>query len=201
MSGSKVDNSIKQWKYDDTEAVQFRKLRERVGLSGNICSMLIQSNTEVVLNSLDQTLYVSLISDNNSYILPRCLDSYLPTHVAAKGKKLTVFRNQTKVKTINAEIEIDIAKISQSQNYYTVASGNTVVRLGGGDRIEWKLKGRVLDIVVVEPYYIFVIVEGGALYYLPFAGPGQNLPEYSYDSIQRLSFLAGSLDRSKSRVT
>lgn len=95
----------------------------------------MQSNTEVVVNSSDETLYMSMISDNNNYLLPLCLDSLLPTHIVAKGKKLVVYKNQTTINNIDAGVQIELGKISQSQSYYVISSGSKLVRLGGGDRI------------------------------------------------------------------
>lgn len=119
-----------------------------MGLRNSIQSISLQSNTELIINSNDETLYLSLISDNNSYILPRCLDTVLPTHISAKGSKLFVYRNQTKTKTIDAGIPIKGGRISQSQNYYMVYSDTKLVRLGGGDRIEWELEGEIREVAV-----------------------------------------------------
>jgi hypothetical protein len=64
------------------------------------------------------------------------MDSILPTHIVKNGARLDVYKNQTKIRTIDTEFEtINNAKISQSQNYFVVSSNNKITRLGGGDRI------------------------------------------------------------------
>ena len=119
-------------------------------------------------------MYLSLISDNNSYILPATLDSLLPTHIILKNQtKLEIYKNQTKTQTLDAKIPIAGGKISQSQNYFVVYGEDKVVRLGGGDSREWKLGGKVVAVAVNEPYYIFARTEDGGFYALEFTGQGE----------------------------
>lgn len=78
-------NCIRQLRINRNDNKILTLCRERVGLRDNVTKCNISSNNDIVLESDNNTMFMSLYSHSNNYMLPKCLDSKLPTHIAAKN--------------------------------------------------------------------------------------------------------------------
>lgn len=90
----------------------------------------IATNSDLVLSSHTQTMYMSFHSQANNYILNKVLDSRLPFHLIAKNFDVELWKERTLQKSFKLHEYALFGKISMSCKYYVAATAKRVVRLG-----------------------------------------------------------------------
>ena len=78
-------NCIRQLRINLEDSKVLTLLRERLGLLDPLQSITIASNSDLVLSTQSQTMYMSFHSQANNYLLHKVLDSRLPLHLVGRN--------------------------------------------------------------------------------------------------------------------
>lgn len=118
----------------------------------------IATNSDLVLSSQTQTMYISFHSQANNYLLTKVLDSRLPFHLIAKNFDVELWKERTLQKTFKLHEYALLGKISMSCKYYVAATAKRVVRLGASYELDWKVPG-VRHLTIYNEHSIFAITD------------------------------------------
>lgn len=98
-AGSSKSNAIKQFKINLDDSKVLTLHRERSGHLHPLLDCKAANNNELVLRTQHETVFSSLYSQCNSYIMERALDSKLPLHLVASHFNVLLYSKQTLTKT------------------------------------------------------------------------------------------------------
>lgn len=136
-------------------------MRERVGLPTATTSFDIQNNQDITLMSENNALVTSLLAENRSYILPRCLASRLPYHITHKNNKISIYHKQTIIKSIEIPKVPHAGCISLSGKHYFVATNDTVYKITQSDMISQRVEGNIKQVLTYQQHFVCVLTSKG----------------------------------------
>ena len=90
--GSSKTNSIKQLRINTDDNKILTLLRERIGCTDSLESMVVNNSNQLVLSTAKTSMFMAFHSQCNNYLLPKVLDSKLPFHIIAKHFNLELWK-------------------------------------------------------------------------------------------------------------
>lgn len=129
--GSSQTNSIKQLRINTDDNKILTLLRERIGCTDPLQSIIVNNSNQLILSSSKNSMFMAFHSQCNNYLLPKVLDSKLPFHIIARNFNLELWKERTLSKTFKLHEYALVGKISLSNRYYIVATAKRVVKVGG----------------------------------------------------------------------